>query len=168
METLWSPWRSQYIKGFKEEGCNNPDCFLCTAVNSVDRDKELLVVVRMEYSFVIMNRYPYNSGHIMIVPNRHIGEFEELNPEEMTEIMTTVQQAIGILKKIYKPQGFNIGVNIGRVAGAGVPGHVHFHVVPRWTGDTNFMSVLGEINVVSEAVSDARDVLAEEFSKILK
>ncbi|MDP2363047.1 MAG: HIT domain-containing protein [Ignavibacteria bacterium] len=166
METLWSPWRSKYIQGFKDEDCKNQECFLCKAADFVEMDKELLVVARMPHSLVIMNRYPYNSGHILVAPNRHVGGMEDISSDEMIEIMTTVQQSVVILKTIYKPQGFNIGVNIGRVAGAGVPGHVHFHVVPRWSGDTNFMSVLGEINVVSEEISEARNALAHEFSKV--
>ncbi|MGA2298951.1 MAG: HIT domain-containing protein, partial [FCB group bacterium] len=147
MEILWSSWRSKYIESFKDE--NDSQCIFCNAVENPGKDSEMLVVARREKCFVILNRYPYNGGHVMIAPYRHVAEFGELSIEELTGIMETIQETIKILCKISKPQGYNIGANIGRVSGAGIPGHIHFHLVPRWNGDTSFMPVCADTKIVS-------------------
>jgi ATP adenylyltransferase len=168
METLWSPWRSKYIDTFKEEAKPDSDsCFFCDAIAASNRDEELLVVARYEYCFVIMNRYPYNNGHLLIAPCRHIGFFNELNQDEMLGIMQTIDKSIKVLNECLKPHGFNIGANLGREAGAGVPGHLHFHVVPRWNGDTSFMPVLADIKIVSQALEDNQKQFARAFIELV-
>ncbi len=151
MKILWAPWRMAYIKNFsskKDEGC-----FLCRAARESD-DRGNLVVLRGRTCFVILNRYPYNNGHLMIAPYRHIGSLLDLNEEESIEIMDLLKRSIRALKEEYNPDGFNIGLNLGKSAGAGVEDHFHFHVVPRWTGDTNFMPVLSDTKVIPEALEE--------------
>jgi len=164
MDILWSPWRSKYIQNFKDEEKGKiPDCFICEAINSKDNDEEFLIAARRKNSIVIMNRFPYNSGHLLIAANRHVGELSDLTDTELVEMMKMVTESTQILKKLYIPHGFNVGINIGRVAGAGVPGHLHIHVVPRWNGDSNFMPVLSETKVVSEDILVARKNISEAF-----
>jgi ATP adenylyltransferase len=172
MQHLWSPWRSEYIQTFSEiareissETISKiaSDCFLCNAFLQPERDRELLVVAQREHCFVIMNRYPYNSGHIMVVPNRHIGELRLLTNDELANIMYTTREAEDALHRTYKPHGINVGINLGRAAGAGVPDHLHVHLVPRWNGDVNFMPVLAEVKVVSETLDTAWLKLTEAF-----
>lgn len=167
MKQMWSPWRSQYINSFKDEKNNKNEnkCFFCEAITNTNNNKELLVVARRKHSIVMLNKFPYNSGHILIAPNRHIGEMEDFNDEEYREINDLVKQTVSILKQCYKPEGFNIGINLGRIAGAGVPGHLHYHVVPRWGGDSNFMPVIADIRVVSQSLEDAQQLLEIAFSK---
>lgn len=166
MEKIFSPWRSQYIQSFKDENlCNDNTCFLCEASKAEQNLKELLVVARREKCFVILNRFPYNSGHLMIVPYRHIADIEDLTPEELNDMLHVVQESVSILKEAYKPHGFNIGINIGREAGAGVPGHIHIHIVPRWNGDTSFIPVLADVKVVSDSIRDSCELLTTLFEK---
>ncbi len=165
MEKMWSPWRSQYIDTFKAKagkGKRKKKSFLTDAWRSRDDDRNL-VVWRGRYCFVIMNRYPYNSGHVMIVPYRQTGDFQELTPEELGEMMRTVQRAIRALHATMHPHGFNFGANLGRVSGAGVDDHVHFHLVPRWNGDTNFMPVLADTKVISEDMLKTLKKLQKAF-----
>ncbi|MCX7759950.1 MAG: HIT domain-containing protein [Hydrogenothermaceae bacterium] len=144
MERLYSPWRSQYIDGLeKSEGC-----FLCKAFEERDDEKNL-VLYRGKNVFVILNLYPYNAGHLMVCPNQHIGDFTQLDGETLCEISLITQKMVKLLKIVLKPDGFNIGYNLGRSAGAGLETHIHNHIVPRWNGDTNFMPVLGETRVIS-------------------
>jgi ATP adenylyltransferase len=123
------------------------------------------MITQKNVSFVIMNRYPYNAGHLLVTPYRHVGDFSEVKPEELSCIMNTLQETTGILEKVLKPHGYNIGANLGRVAGAGLPGHIHFHIVPRWNGDTNFMPVLADVKVVSESMEEMQEKLHAEFLK---
>ncbi|MEW6510064.1 MAG: HIT domain-containing protein [Bacteroidota bacterium] len=155
MKRLWSPWRSRYIQTFKVPHARNKGraSLFTTALRSRD-DRRHLVVWRGKHCFVIMNRYPYNSGHLMIVPNRQTRDIQDLTPEELSEIMQTAQRAMKALDALVKPQGYNFGANIGRAAGAGVDDHLHFHVVPRWNGDTNFLPVLGDTKVISEDIAE--------------
>ncbi|MBD1206912.1 MAG: HIT domain-containing protein [Ignavibacteria bacterium] len=164
MEHLWSPWRSQYIETFSDESRNKSDCFLCDAFLQPQHDARLLVVARREYCFVIMNRFPYNSGHIMVVPNRHTGELRLLSDDELLHLFRTVREAEDVLHKVFKPHGINVGLNLGSAAGAGVPQHLHVHLVPRWNGDVNFMPVLADVKVVSERLEDTYTKLTQGFA----
>ena len=157
MDHLWAPWRMEYIKIAKEEGC-----ILCQKPQE-NSDVANYILHRGKKNFVIMNRYPYNSGHLMVAPNRHIANLEELTGEELCEHYELVQRSITALKQVYKPEGFNIGMNLGRIAGAGVDKHIHTHIVPRWAGDTNFMPVIADANVVNEALEETYKKLAEKF-----
>ncbi|TAE26439.1 MAG: HIT domain-containing protein [Candidatus Kapaibacterium sp.] len=166
MQHLWSPWRSEYIQTFSEKSEATPaksDCFLCHALLDAEHNHENLVVARREHCFVIMNRYPYNNGHIMVVPNRHCGELRLFSDEELTNLMLTTREAEEVLHRVYKPHGINVGMNLGTAAGAGVPDHLHVHLVPRWNGDVNFMPVLADIKIVSETLESTWNKLAETF-----
>jgi len=158
MEHLWSPWRMNYISD-----STPPDgCFFCEALKQED-NAETLLVARGEQAFVILNRYPYTSGHLMVVPYAHVPVMDQLTPECRAEIMELLNQAMAVLTDVYKPEGFNIGANIGAIAGAGVPGHVHFHVVPRWAGDTNFMTAVAHTRVLPEALEQTYQRLRDAW-----
>jgi ATP adenylyltransferase len=150
MNHIWSPWRMKYIENHegKEEGC-----VFCNAHARQDSAANL-IAYRSSHAFVILNRYPYTSGHLMVIPFKHVASLEELDPATRADMMELTSQSISVLQKIYHPQGFNMGANIGQAAGAGLPGHIHIHIVPRWGGDTNFMSTLGETRVLPEALED--------------
>lgn len=151
MQHMWSPWRSKYIESFKKPPRKKKKGrSIFSAALRVGDDENQLILWRGKHCFVIMNRFPYNSGHLLIVPYRQTGRFEDLRPEEFVEIMATAQRAKRALDKVMKPEGYNFGANIGRIAGAGVDDHIHFHIVPRWNGDTNFMPVLTDTKVISE------------------
>jgi ATP adenylyltransferase len=149
MDYLWSPWRYRYISTADRV----PGCIFCTAA-SEQKDEENLVAFRGRHNFVILNRYPYTSGHLMIVPYAHVATLGELPDETLSEMALLTRDAEKQLRAIYHPEGLNVGMNIGKCAGAGIAGHVHTHVVPRWTGDSNFMSVVGETRVLPEALED--------------
>ncbi|MFC2131166.1 HIT domain-containing protein [Bacteroidota bacterium] len=170
MEVLWASWRSKYIQGFKDEKTdpNNNPCFICEAGDSKERDKELFVVARRERCFVMLNKFPYNGGHVLVAPYRHVGEIDELSDDELTEMMQTVRETTKVLTSISNPHGYNIGINIGRVSGAGLPGHIHIHIVPRWHGDTSFMSVTADTKVVSQSLEETQAVLSEAFENLDK
>ena len=149
MDKLFSPWRSKYIETFSQAGDPKDECVLCRAHRERDDDQQR-IVTRGRHCFVIMNRYPYNSGHLLIVPYRHTPDLADLTDEESREVMSLLKQMTIALRSVSRPEGFNIGSNIGRIAGAGIDQHVHFHIVPRWNGDTNFMPVLADTKVISE------------------
>jgi len=158
MEHLWSPWRMNYISD-----TTPPDgCFFCEALKQEDSAKTLLVA-RGEHAFVILNRYPYTSGHLMVVPYAHVPSIDQLTPECRAEIMELLNRALAVLTAVYKPEGFNLGANIGAIAGAGVPGHVHFHIVPRWAGDTNFMTAVAQTRVLPEALEQTYQRLCDAW-----
>jgi ATP adenylyltransferase len=146
---LWSPWRMTYIENSEKK----EQCVFCAAQLG-PANSENLVVVRGNKAYVILNRFPYTSGHLMVVPDEHQPSLEVLQPPVRAEMMELVSQAVQVLKEVYRPQGFNIGINIGTAAGAGIADHVHMHIVPRWTGDTNFMSSLGQTRVLPESLED--------------
>jgi len=154
---LWAPWRIDYIRGEKEDGC-----FLCR-IFAERNDRENLLLVRGKTCAVLMNRYPYNSGHLMVAPFRHVAGLGDLSPEETLEMAALTARAVAVLGEVMAPQGFNIGYNLGEAAGAGLKKHLHQHIVPRWTGDTNFMPVLGGPRVIPEALEATCDLLAEKF-----
>ena len=160
MRILWAPWRIKYILSPKRK-----KCFLCEAAKS-NNDEENLVVFRGYTCFVILNRYPYNNGHLMIATYRHVGDLAELNMAELFELNFLAQLALRALRRAMKPDGFNIGLNLGKVAGAGVKDHIHVHVVPRWEGDTNFMPVLAETKVIPEALDSTYKKLKKEFGAL--
>lgn len=157
MNRLWAPWRLEYIQTADEQD----GCVFCRA-RDLD-DEAGLVVRRGERAFVLLNRYPYSSGHLMVAPYRHVGDFRELDAGEAAEIHALAAAALGALAESMGPQGFNLGWNLGRVAGAGIVDHVHEHVVPRWGGDTNFMPVLADVKVMPEALEATRRKLAEAW-----
>ena len=155
MERLWAPWRLEYIKRADE----TPGCVFCDAHAGDDAEK--LVVHRGDRAFVLLNKFPYASGHLMVAPARHVGDYGDLEDDEAVEIHRLVQAALGALSELYAPQGFNLGWNLGRAAGAGVVDHVHQHLVPRWIGDTNFMPVLADVKVLPEHLEETRRRLVE-------
>jgi ATP adenylyltransferase len=150
---LWAPWRIDFIRSEKDESC-----FLCLDDNV--GDSCALVVAEGESVFVILNKYPYNSGHLLVAPYAHKSDISDLTVAERSEIMETTIKAKETLQLVMRPDGFNVGFNLGVAAGAGVPGHIHMHIVPRWSGDTNFMPVLGGDRVVPEALAATRDIIA--------
>ena len=162
MERLWSPWRLAYVTGSVVEP---KGCIFCDAL--AGDDAAPLMLVRGTSSFVILNLYPYNNGHLMVVPNRHIASLAAATPEELTELMRLTRAAEMALTEAYRPQGLNVGMNIGRPAGAGVAEHMHIHVVPRWSGDTNFMSVVGSVRVMPEELGQTAERLRPIFERIL-
>jgi ATP adenylyltransferase len=149
VDQLWAPWRLAYIA--KPAPPTSGECFICSAL-AADKDRENLVALRGPQSVVVLNRFPYNNGHLLVAPNAHKGELHELDQSELLEVIETLRRMVGVLRDLIKPEGFNIGLNLGRVAGAGLPGHLHWHIVPRWHGDTNFMPVLGDAKVISQSL----------------
>jgi ATP adenylyltransferase len=161
MNYLWSPWRMEYIENnTKEEGC-----IFCIAQAKED-SAENLIAQRRERAYVILNRYPYTSGHLMVVPFEHKATLEELDPLTRAEMMELTTLCMTVLRNVYNPQAFNMGANIGEAAGAGVKEHVHIHIVPRWQGDTNFISTLGEIRVLPELLEDTYERVKEGFQEV--
>jgi ATP adenylyltransferase len=159
MDTLWAPWRIDYIEGPKAVGC-----IFCACTDAPEDDEKNLVVYRGTSCFVILNRYPYNNGHIMVVPFVHEATIETLTAETLAEMMALSRRSLAVLRESMHPGGFNIGINQGVAAGAGVADHVHLHVVPRWIGDTNFMPVLGETRVMPQSLESVYQVLARGFA----
>jgi ATP adenylyltransferase len=164
MDRLYSPWRSHYIASFKDEKKSESDS-LFTRILAENKDAKNLVVERRKHCFVMMNLYPYNSGHLMVIPYRKTTDLLALSAEEQLEIMQTTSEMVELLKMTMKPHGFNIGANLGRVAGAGIDDHIHFHIVPRWNGDMNFMPTIAETKVVSEAMRDTYNKLKKNLKK---
>ncbi len=158
MEIKWTPWRSQYIKASGEES----GCILCTA-HQADNDAEKLVLYRGAHAYILMNLYPYNPGHLMVAPYDHTADFAALQPQVATELTALSQRCIAVLQAEMSPHGFNLGMNLGRVAGAGVDQHLHLHVVPRWNGDTNFMPLIGGVKLIPEALDDTYTALKPHF-----
>ncbi len=165
MDKMWSPWRSQYIDSFKDKS-EDESCVFCSAQNEKIENERSLKVYEGKEAFVIMNLYPYNNGHTMVVPRRHLSDYGELTESERSEIAMLIDKTIKALKSVSSPQGFNVGANIGKAAGAGIDQHLHFHIVPRWMGDTNFMPVLGEVKVISEELSKTKKALIEAFAEL--
>ena len=163
MRILWAPWRSHYVENVD----NIQGCFLCHAINqSPDRWREVLVLYKSEKSFIILNKYPYNSGHLMIVPLEHTGDYLSLDDEVLADMNRLLKLSLRALSKAFKPHGFNVGYNFGRPAGAGLETHLHMHVVPRWNGDTNFMPVIGKTKVVSQSLEETYDRLKKAIDEL--
>ena len=158
-DVIWAPWRIGYIVKIKKKGC-----FLCHSYKSKEDDKNF-VIYRGKFSFVVMNIFPYNNGHLMIAPIRHLKNITSLTEKEDREIMELIKKSVKVLKKLLKPDGFNIGLNLGKMAGAGLENHIHFHIVPRWNGDTNFMPVISNTKVIPQSLSELYLELIKEFKK---
>jgi ATP adenylyltransferase len=154
MDYLWTPWRYRYIA----DASKSAGCIFCDAISAND-DAKMLVVFRGAKNYIILNRYPYTSGHVMIVPYEHVGDFAAADAETVSEMMRLAQRVKGALEKGYHPEGYNLGMNLGRAAGAGVLGHLHLHVLPRWSGDSNFMTVVGETRVEPEELTTTYEKL---------
>lgn len=159
MQQLWAPWRLAYVANPKPPGAGDP-CFICTGLAQAN-DRENLIVQRTPRCAVILNRFPYNNGHLLIAPQAHKANLDELDHDETLEIQLTLQRMVKLLGEAMKPEGFNLGVNLGKVAGAGLPGHLHWHVVPRWNGDTNFMPVLADVRVIVQSLDALYELMAE-------
>jgi ATP adenylyltransferase len=156
VERLWAPWRMRYI----ENADNCDGCIFC-AKPAEEKDAENLIVVRGEHAFIMMNAFPYSNGHLMVSPYQHTATLNELSDSEMLDLMVLTRNGVNLLKEAFKPDGFNIGINMGRIAGAGIADHVHIHIVPRWSGDTNFMTVLGDVRVIPESLQVVYERLVE-------
>ena len=154
MERLWAPWRMSYIGGIPDHST----CFLCDIAAGGD-DASNLVIERRPQTLVVLNRFPYNNGHTLVCPLAHKASLDELSDGEHLELMQATRDTVTLLTRVMHPDGFNIGINLGRAAGAGLPGHMHMHIVPRWNGDTNFMPVLADVKVIPQALEDLRDIL---------
>ena len=157
MKQIWAPWRIEYIQMQKPEGC-----ILCDKPKQKD-DAANYILYRGERNFIIMNSYPYNPGHLMIAPYRHVANLEELTDEERREHFEMVSRSVKILREVFNPAGFNIGMNLGKIAGAGIDDHIHTHIVPRWQGDTNFMPVIADVRVIPEALAETYENLKGRF-----
>jgi ATP adenylyltransferase len=155
---IWAPWRLRYVSNARKQD----DCVFCVKPGEGD-DREALIVHRGERCYVILNLYPYTSGHLMVAPFEHVGRLQDIEAEVTAEMMDLAQQAIRRMEDVYRPEGFNLGVNQGRVAGAGVEGHIHLHVVPRWAGDNNYMPVIADTRVMPQSLEESFDALQGGF-----
>lgn len=161
MDVLWAPWRMEYIKSPVKK---TSQCVFCDKLNDVN-DRDNLLLYRSTYSIVIMNPFPYNNGHLMVLPGKHIPTLDGLGDEEMLDIMKVTRYSVDSLQEAFSPEGFNVGLNLGKVAGAGIGEHVHLHIVPRWVGDASFMTIIGEVRVIPEHILKTYDILYPIFNK---
>jgi ATP adenylyltransferase len=157
MDALWAPWRLSYVASARRPNVDDP-CFICQGSAEND-DRRNLIVQRTSRSIVVLNRFPYNNGHLLVAPLLHKARLQDLAAEEMLDIMETLRRMIGILDELMRPAGYNIGLNLGEAAGAGVPGHLHWHIVPRWHGDTNFMPVIADSKVIVQSLDTLHELL---------
>lgn len=160
MQHLYAPWRMEYLEGEPEPGC----LFCRVEQAGPEADESNLVVWRAPEAIVMLNKFPYNSGHLLVAPHLHAGDLTRLDDAQTLGLMSAVRRSLEVLRAALNPQGFNLGANLGRAAGAGIPEHVHMHIVPRWDGDTNFMPVLGEVKVVNQHLARTRQILAAAFA----
>ena len=164
MDWLYTPWRHDYIKGASgEKTGHGTTCVFCAIRDRRDEDAETFILRRARHNFVVLNIYPYTSGHLMIVPYEHAAELSEIPKETSDELMDLAKHSQAVLREVYRPHGFNLGMNLGRSAGAGVADHIHLHIMPRWTGDTNFMTTVGETRVHPEDLATTYQKLREKF-----
>ncbi len=164
MDRLWAPWRAQYIRDASESADIPTGCFLCRGLAEAD-DRGNHLAWRRARSAVFLNRYPYNNGHLLVAPLVHRGSLGDLEGADLLEPIETVRLCLGILDRMIRPQGYNVGLNQGKTAGAGLPGHLHWHIVPRWDGDSNFMPVLGDTKVIIESLDEFYDRFAAELTR---
>lgn len=163
MDRLWSPWRSEYIASSDTSTSRPKECVFCKLHADVQDDETNFVVYRASHCFVVLNIYPYISGHLLIVPNEHVGELDAAAKQTTDELMDLTKRSQTALREAYRPEGFNVGMNLGRSAGAGIVDHIHIHIMPRWTGDTNFMTTVGETRVISEDLATTYAKLRGKF-----
>jgi ATP adenylyltransferase len=161
MDQLWAPWRLAYVKNYRVPSTND-SCFICEGLAGRD-DRSNLIVLRTERSVVVLNRFPYNNGHLLVAPRAHKAGLDALDRGEIVETQETLRGMVRLLDGLMHPQGYNIGLNLGVVAGAGLPGHLHWHIVPRWNGDTNFMPVLADTKVIVQSLETLYDLLVEQL-----
>ena len=160
MKRLWAPWRMQYIGGQQR-----PGCLFCRVIEHPDDPDAELVVWRPEGAIVLLNKFPYNPGHAMVAPLKHASSLEDLDDAQSLDLIRAQKRTLQVLRATLKPDGFNVGANIGGAAGAGIPDHVHLHIVPRWNGDTNFMAVIDDVKIVNEALTQTADKLRRAFAE---
>ncbi len=163
MDKLWAPWRLPYVTKVVKE---NKGCVFCRILKE-KKDTKNFIFIRSKYSFSVLNIYPYNNGHVLIVPKRHVADLSQLKKDEREDLLDLLEQAQSRLGKVLHPDGYNVGMNLGRVAGAGFPGHLHIHVVPRWRGDVNFMATIGETKVISQALKSLYKNLLTQTSRMV-
>lgn len=175
-EQIWAPWRLQYVQNTSAEANPredhldflpeaDPDCFLCQAAAGAADLRRRYVVHRGKHSLVVLNRFPYNNGHLLVAPLQHRSRLDQLPPAELCELTGEIARMVGVLERVLHPDGFNVGLNLGRVAGAGLPGHLHWHIVPRWNGDTNFMPVLASVHVIPQSLDALWEAVTAELAK---
>ena len=160
MKRLWAPWRMQYIGGEQR-----PGCLFCRVIENPDDPDADLVVWRPDGAIVLLNKFPYNPGHTMVAPRKHTSSFEHLDDPESLDLIRAQRRTLEVLRSVLKPDGFNVGANLGSAAGAGIPDHAHVHIVPRWNGDTNFMAVIDDVKIVNEALAQTADKLKRAFAE---
>jgi ATP adenylyltransferase len=160
MDQLWAPWRLAYVAAPAQTP--QPDCFLCAGVAESD-DRANLVALRTPHSVVVLNKFPYNNGHLLVAPRAHKGRLQELEAAEILDTQETLRRMVDVLDELMRPDGYNIGLNLGRAAGAGLPGHLHWHIVPRWNGDTNFMPVLSDTKVIAQSLEALYELLQQKL-----
>lgn len=158
MDRLWAPWRMAYVTQAKDASGEGQSCFICRAVQASD-DRAHHLLRRTSRSVVMLNKFPYNNGHLLVCPASHLGSLSELSDEDLLDLQRELQLMTELLSRLMSPDGFNIGLNLGRVAGAGLPGHLHWHIVPRWHGDTNFMPVISDTRVIVQSLESLYDLL---------
>ena len=173
LDIIWAPWRMAYIGGEKKPKQEEPlaflpgaepSCFICQgAVSPPAADKERYILERTDHSIILFNRYPYNNGHLLVAPKRHVARLDLLAAEERADLLDSVTRWVAILEKAVNAEGFNVGLNLGRVAGAGLPGHLHWHIIPRWNGDTNFVTTCGSLKVIPQSMDALWDLLKEQM-----
>jgi ATP adenylyltransferase len=162
MDQLWAPWRLAYVA--REAPRERDDCFICAGLAEVE-DRRNLIVHRSRFGVVVLNRYPYNNGHLLIAPQAHKGRLETLTDDERLDLQKLLAQMVQLLEREMRPEGFNVGLNLGKVAGAGLPGHLHWHVVPRWNGDTNFMPVVADVRVIAQSLDALYELLSAALAR---
>lgn len=163
MDILWSPWRYDYIRSAKSDGNDIEECVFCALLSNEKADSEKFIVHRAKYNFVLLNIFPYITGHLMIVPFRHLPDLEKAEKRSSDELMDLTIKSQRILREVYSPEGMNIGMNLGKAAGAGVMGHYHMHVMPRWAGDSNFMTTIAETRTIPESLESTFEKLRDKF-----
>ena len=162
MDHLWAPWRLAYVAAAKAPAADDP-CFICRGLGA-DDDRANLIALRTPHSVVVLNRFPYNNGHLLVAPAAHKGTLDELDAAELLETMETLRRMVRLLDELMHPDGYNVGLNLGHAAGAGLPGHLHWHVVPRWHGDTNFMPVVSDTRVIVQSLDALHQLLTQRLS----
>ena len=163
MNRLWSPWREKYILSLRDE--SKDGCVFCS-LKDLEPSSENFILYKGKFNFIVMNKFPYNNGHILIVPYNHFSDITDLSLEESKEMMELLKLSVRVIRDSFSPQGFNIGSNLGEISGAGIADHMHFHVVPRWSGDTNFMPVISETKVISQYMEQSWESLKKSFDSI--